>query len=128
MEQFKLPPGFQDMLSFGLIEGLLGRRSRRFFMGAEIPDGVFAYKSRHKPVPLSELERLLVVAACGGNTSWHHMIYRAKLYAPHLSNYAGATGGRTFPSAAGFNTATFFSMTSTDVPSRGSKSSRTSWT
>jgi len=30
------PPGFQDMLSFGLVEGLLGRRSRRFFMGAEI--------------------------------------------------------------------------------------------
>jgi hypothetical protein len=46
-----LPPGFQDMLEFGLIEALMGRRSRRFFMGAEIPDGVLAYKSRHKPVP-----------------------------------------------------------------------------
>ncbi len=108
MEQSKLPPGFQDMLSFGLIEGLLGRRSRRFFMGGEIPDGVFAYKSRHEPVPLSELEKLLVVAACGGNTSWHHMIYRAKLYAPYLSNYAGAAGGRTFPSSAGFHTSTLF--------------------
>jgi hypothetical protein len=69
-------------------------------MGAEIPDGVFAYKSQHKPAPLSELERLLVVAACGGNTNWHHMIYRGEIYAPHLSNYAGAAGGRTFPSAA----------------------------
>src|ERR1700732_4162978 len=78
------PPGFQDMLEFGLIEALMGQRARRFFMGAEIPDGVLAYKSRHKPVPLSELEKLLVVTACGGNTGWHHMIYRAKFYAPHF--------------------------------------------
>ena len=41
MKKQTIPPGFQDMLSFNLIEGLLGRRSRRFFMGAEIPDGVF---------------------------------------------------------------------------------------
>ena len=97
------------MISFGLVEALLGRRSRRFFMGADIPDGVFTYKSRHAPVPLSELEKLLVVLACGGNTSWHHLIFRAQRYAPYLSNYAGAAGGRTFPSAAGFHTSmTFF--------------------
>src|ERR1700756_168401 len=104
-----LSPGFQDMLEFGLIEALMGRRARRFFMGAEIPDGVLAYKSCHHPVPLSELEKLLVVTACGGNTGWHHMLYRAKLYAPHLSNYSGAAGGRSFRSAAGFHTSnTFF--------------------
>jgi len=104
-----IPPGFQDMLAFGLVEALLGRRSRRFFMGAEIPDGVFTYKSRHAPAPLSELEKLLVVSACGGNTGWHNLIYRAQLYAPHLSNYSGAAGGRTFPSSAGFHTSmTFF--------------------
>jgi len=39
-----LPPGFQDMLGFGLIEALIGRRARRFFLGAEIPDGVLAYR------------------------------------------------------------------------------------
>jgi hypothetical protein len=109
MEKPAMPAGFSDMLGVSLIETLLGRRSRRFFMGAEIPDGVFAYKSRYEPMPLSELEKLLVVTACGGNTSWHHMIYRAQLYAPHLANYAGAAGGRTFPSAAGFHTSmTFF--------------------
>ena len=109
MTSQKIPPGFQDMLSFGFIDALLGRRSRRFFMGAEIPDGVFAHTSGHKPVPLSELEKMLVVSACGGNTSWHHMIYRGAAYAPHLSNYAGAAGGRVFPSAAGFQTSqTFF--------------------
>lgn len=96
------------MLEFGLLEGLLGRRSRRFFMGAEIPDGVFAYKSKHAAVPLSEIEKLLVVSACGGGTSWHHMIHRAMCYAPHISNYAGAAGGRTFPSAAGFHTSVTF--------------------
>lgn len=104
-----IPPGFDAMMQFGLIEALLGRRSRRFFMGAEIPDGVFAYKSPEKALPLSELEKLLVVTACAGNTGWHNMIYRAQRYAPHLSNYAGAAGGRTFPSAAGFQTSmTFF--------------------
>ncbi len=102
----ELLPGFRDALDFGLIEALLGRRSRRFFMGAEIPDGVFAYKSAHAPMPLSELETLLVVTACGGNTGWHHLLKRTERYAPHLSNYCGAAGGRTFPSAAGFHTST----------------------
>lgn len=109
MDESAIPPGFKEMLGFGLVEALLGRRSRRFFMGAEIPDGVFAYKSEKDPVPLSELEKLLVVTACAGNTGWHNMIYRAQRYAPHLSNYAAAAGGRTFPSAAGFHTSmTFF--------------------
>ena len=103
------PPGFSDMLSFPLIDALLGRRSRRFFAGAEIPDGVFAYTSAREALPLSEFEKMLVLSACAGNTSWHHMIFRARRYAPHLSNYAGAAGGRVFPSAAGFHTSqTFF--------------------
>jgi len=76
--------GFKDVLAFGLIEALLGRRSPLVFLGAEIPDGVFAYKSRYAPVPLSELEKLLVVAACGSNTGWHHLIYRAERHAPYL--------------------------------------------
>jgi len=109
MKKIEIPPGFQEMMSFPLIEALLGRRSRRFFMGAEIPDGVFEYRSAHKIQPLSDLEKMLIVAACGGNTSWHHLIYRAARYAPYLSNYAGAAGGRVFPSAAGFHTSqTFF--------------------
>ena len=108
MSEETLPAGFGDMLKLPLVQALLGRRSRRFFMGAEIPDGVLAYKSRHEPVPLSELEKLLVVTACGGNTGWHHMIFRAELYAPHLSNYAGAASGRSFPSAAGFHTSKIF--------------------
>jgi hypothetical protein len=109
MKKQEMQQGFQEMLSFPLIEALLGRRSRRFFMGAEIPDGVFKHRSSHRAHPLSDLEKILVVSACGGNTSWHHLIYRAERYAPHLSNYAGSAGGRVFPSAAGFHTSqTFF--------------------
>lgn len=109
MTEFVPTPGFKDMLSFGLLEALLGRRSRRSFMGAEIPDGVFAYTSRTRPVPLTGLEEFLIVAVCGGHTSWHHMIYRAAHYAPHLPNYSAAAGGRVFPSSVGFHTSqTFF--------------------
>ena len=109
MRRKVLPEGFKEISNFGLVDAILGRRSRRFFKGAEIPDGVFAYKSKHAVVPLSELEKLLVVSACGSNTSWHHMIYRGERYAPYLSNYSGAAGGRSFPSAAGFHTSkTFF--------------------
>lgn len=109
MAEREFPPGFQDMLEFGLLEALLGRRSRRFFRGATVPDGVLAYRSRHEPLPLSELEKHLVVAACGGNTGWNYLIHRARRYAPHLSNYSAAAAGRTFPSAAGFHTSlTFF--------------------
>jgi hypothetical protein len=36
------------------------------------------------------------------------MITRNARYAPHLSNYSAAAGGRTFPSAAGFHTSEVF--------------------
>ncbi len=98
----------QDLLQFPFVDALFGRRSRRFFRGAEIPDGPLAYKSRHEPIPLTELEKLLILTATGGNTGWHHSITRHARYAPHLSNYPGAAGGRTFPSAAGFHTSEIF--------------------
>lgn len=108
MTKNNFPPGIEDVLNFGLVEALLGRRSRRFFMGGEIPDGVLKYKSSQQTLPLSDLEKLLVVSSCGGNTSWHNMIYRGDPYSPHLSNYSGAAGGRVFPSAAGFETSVTF--------------------
>src|ERR671916_2427023 len=97
-----------DLAAFPLVEALFGRRSRRFAMGDEIPDGPLAYRSRHEPVPLTELERMLVLSAMGGTTGWHYSITRNAHYAPHASNYAGAAAGRTFPSAAGFHTAELF--------------------
>ncbi len=42
------------------------RRSRRFGLGMEIPSGPFAFRSRFKPVPLTEEEEaVLAYAACG---------------------------------------------------------------
>ena len=90
------------------MEALIGRRSRRFCMGAEIPDGVLAFKSKQKPIPLSELEQLILLSTMGGVTGWHYAIMRNKKYAPFLSNYCNSSSGRTFPSAAGFTTSDIF--------------------
>lgn len=103
-----LPAGFDDVLSFPLSAALLGRRARRFSMGARIPDGPLEFESTKQPLPLTELEQLLVLTAAGGNTGWHYGITRNATYAPYFPNYAGAAGGRTFPSAAGFHTSELF--------------------
>lgn len=102
------PPGLKTALEFPLVEALFGRRARRFSLGACIPDGPLAFTSRHQPFPLSELEQMIILTATSGNTGWHHMITRHARYAPHLSNYSAAAGGRTFPSAAGFHTTEIF--------------------
>ena len=85
-----------------------GRRARRFSLGAEIPDGPLAFRSRHEPMPLTDLERMLVLTSAAGNTGWHYAITRNATYAPNLPNYSGAAGGRTFPSAAGFHVSEVF--------------------
>jgi hypothetical protein len=104
----KLTPQERDaldgVLSFPLTDALFGRRSRRFFRGAEIPDGQLAYKSKHEPLPLTELERLLVLLSVGGVSGWSNLVTRHDRYVPHLSNYPGSASGRTLISAAGFQT------------------------
>lgn len=103
-----MPPGLEDVYAMSLVEALMGRRSRRFFRGAKIPAGPLAFTSRHEPMPLTELETMLVLTAIGGNTGWNYLIPFNARYAPNLPNYAGAAGGRTFPSAAGFHTSEIF--------------------
>jgi hypothetical protein len=54
------------LAGYTLLDALRGRRSRRFGMGMKIPDGPFAYESRHEPLPLTEAEEAaLAFAACG---------------------------------------------------------------
>jgi hypothetical protein len=98
----------QQLAAFPLVEALFGRRSRRFALGGEIPDGPLAYRSKHDPLPLTEVERMVVLSAMGGTTGWHYSITRHARYAPHVSNYSAGAAGRTFPSAAGFHTAELF--------------------
>jgi hypothetical protein len=60
-------PGLDERLArYSLLDALRGRRSRRFGLGMKIPDGPFAYESRHEPLPLTEAEEAaLAFAACG---------------------------------------------------------------
>ena len=108
MEKVAIRAGLEEALAFPLVEALHGRRARRFSLGAEIPDGPLAYTSRHDPLPLDDVEKMLVLTAAAGNTGWHYAITRNETYAPHFANYSGAAGGRTFPSAAGFHVAEVF--------------------
>ncbi len=108
MDRKAFPPGFEKALRFPLVDAIYGRRARRFSLGASIPDGPLAFKSRHDPLPLSPLEQMMLLCATAGNTGWHYMITRHARYAPHFSNYPAAAGGRTFPSAAGFHTSEIF--------------------
>lgn len=98
----------EDLRKFPLLDAIYGRRSRRFPLGGTIPAGPLAYKSRHAPVPLTELERLLLLGTMGGVTGWHFAITHHARYAPAFPNYAGSAVGRTFPSAAGFHTTELF--------------------
>jgi len=88
--------------TYPLFEALYGRRSRRFGLGFEMPEGPFRYKSAHTPVPLSELEEALLVGAGAGFSGlafWD-------LPTPPL--YRGRSG-RTFPTTRpGGHTALFF--------------------
>lgn len=98
----------ENIAEFPLLSALMGRRSRRFAKGANIPSGPFAYKSKEKVQPLSDFERSLIISTMAGNTGWSHLIPFNQKYAPHLPNYAGSAGGRSFPSAAGFHTSDLF--------------------
>lgn len=100
--------GIKLAREFPLVEALFGRRSRRFLMGGSIPDGVFAFSSDKEPLPLTELEKMMVLTAVAGNTGWNYLIMHNPDYAPYLPNYAGTAGGRTFPSSAGFHTSEVF--------------------
>jgi hypothetical protein len=115
MGKGKIPPGFEHALKFPLTEAVLGRRSRRFFLGASIPKGALAFTSRHKRMPLTELERMMILLAMTGNTGWNFLIPFNERYAPNLPNYAGTAGGRSFPSSAGFHTSELFFTDDTGV-------------
>ena len=103
-----VPKGLVEAANFPLLEALHGRRSRRFARGATIPDGPLAYASQHAPAPLSELEQMLLLTSVAGNTGWSNLIPYNRHYIPNIPNYAGAAGGRSFPSCAGFQITEFF--------------------
>jgi hypothetical protein len=97
----------RGLARFPLLDALYGRRARRVALGGKIPDGPLEYESPHDPMPLSELERLVVLTSMAGTTGWHYSITRSDSYTG-MATYSAAAAGRTFPSAAGFHTAELF--------------------
>jgi hypothetical protein len=90
--------------SYPLFEALYGRRSRRFGLGFEMPEGPFRYKSAHTPVPLSEIEEALLVGAGAGFSG----LALWDLPTPPPTLYLRRSG-RTFPTTRpGGQTALFF--------------------
>jgi len=96
------PELLREVWEYPLFEALYGRRSRRFGLGFEMNEGPSKYRSPHAPLPLSEAEEALLVAAgvgFSGIALWDQsrpMPYRS-------------ADGRTFPSTSrGRRTALFF--------------------
>lgn len=88
--------------SYPLFEALYRRRSRRFGLGFEMPEGPFRYKSVHAPVALTELEEALLVGAGAGFTGLAFWDLPTPSPYPRLS-------GRSFPTTrAGGQTALFW--------------------
>jgi hypothetical protein len=90
--------------NYPLFEALYRRRSRRFGLGFEMPEGPFRYKSAHAPVPLSELEEALLLGAGAGFSGLAFWDLPTPVAYPHPR-----LGGRTFPTTrAGGHTTLFW--------------------
>jgi hypothetical protein len=98
-----------DLVEYPLVEAVYGRRARRFGLGMEIPSGPLAFRSRHEPVPLTELERSLLTAAGTGVSGWAFGVPFGPDRPDQHAHYTHRFTGRTAPTAAGFGTPVLFS-------------------
>src|SRR5215218_2861923 len=95
----------EDLTRFPLLEAMFGRRSRRFGVGMSIPDGPLAYASSQPPLPLTDLERTVLVLCGAGVSGWHlGMEHTATADADRGCNYPIRLTGRVAASAAGIET------------------------
>jgi len=95
---------FDELLRFPLFEAIFGRRARRFGLGMEIPSGPLAFRSRHDPLPLSELETSVLLAAGTGVSGWHFGVPFGPDRPDQHAHYSVRFTGRTAPTAGGFGT------------------------
>jgi hypothetical protein len=96
----------EELGHFPLLDAMFGRRSRRFGVGMTIPDGPLAYASTQSPLPLSDLERTLLVLCGAGVSGWHLGIEHTANGDPDTGcNYPVRLTGRVAASAAGIETA-----------------------
>ena len=92
------------LLQFPLMHAIFGRRARRFGRGMEIPSGPLAYKSKLEPLPLSDLEQSILIAAATGVTGWNFGVPFGPDRPKEHAHYTHRFTGRTFPTAGGFGT------------------------
>ncbi len=95
-------PCLADLDRYPLLSALRDRRSRRFGRGMEIPGGPLAYRSTHRPAPLTEEEEaLLAWSACGVTGP----ALADLCYAPgHGGNIMAGLAGRTVASGDALQT------------------------
>ena len=110
-----IDPRLEQVLTFPQVNGLFGRRSRRFGFGMAIPSGPLTYTSQHEPLPLCDLERALLVAAATGVTGWNFGIPFTMNQSDRLSDYSLRLTGRTIPSAATICTTELFFTDDTGI-------------
>jgi hypothetical protein len=90
-----------ELAHFPLLRAIFGRRARRFGLGMSIPSGPLAYTSKEKPMPLSELEQALLVAAGTGVTGWNLGVPYSPGRPEEHGHFTVRYTGRTAPTAAG---------------------------
>lgn len=102
------PHHLDELRRFPLMQALFGRRARRFGLGMEIPSGPLAFRSRREPVPLSELEKALLLAAGTGVSGWNFGVPFGPAQPSEHGQFTQRFTGRTSPTAAGIGTPVLF--------------------
>lgn len=100
--------GIRQLREFPLLQALFGRRARRFGLGMEIPSGPLAFKSDKDPVPLSEREQTILVAAATGVSGWNFGVPFGPRTPESHAEFTLRFTGRTAPTAAGLGTPALF--------------------
>lgn len=101
-------PRLEALRRFPLLDALFGRRARRFGMGMEIPSGPLAFKSTHDPLPLSELEQAILIAAATGVSGWSFGVPFGPRTPGSHAEFTVRFTGRPTPTAAGIGTPALF--------------------
>jgi hypothetical protein len=121
LEKSEAEEGYGKALQYPLFEALSSRKSRRFGVGMEIPEGPNKYKSKQSPAPLTELEEALLISAGTGITGLNLADYpfseapfgedRSEKLKTHIGggNSQLSYQSRTYPSPCGSHgTALFY--------------------